>query len=381
MVPRPSSLPTGSFGATRRWWVVPLVGLALSLTGAADTAGQDAPQRLPPAYLTALSNYRAGDLTAAFGNVKELEAADLSEITGRLMRPDAAPGSSWSRLLTAAIMLHTEVFFIRAEAHPAPAYDPYIRSAHSLVRRLIEAGREGERGFGEAERIFARDWYLLLISFQHGRAEIGWSRAYLEEALKLFPKDPHFTLARGSDYEMLSDMRAGYLRTIDAQGGVRGQSKVNPDRELQEAVRWFEQAIALEPSLVEARLRLGRVLYRRGEYDRAAQQLDAVRQSSPWKELTYLALVFRGMAEAARGAYEPAEGFYAEARRLLPRGQTAAIASAEAAYLRGRVSDAGATIKATLQQPNKEDPWWVYISGEYWHFEGRLETLRKYVRQ
>jgi tetratricopeptide (TPR) repeat protein len=360
---------------------VPLVSLALALMGAAGAAGQDTPSRLPATYLTALSNYRAGDLAAAFGNVKELEAAALSDITRRLIRPNPAPGSSWSRLLTAAIMLHTEVFFIRAEAHPAAAYDPYIRSARSLVRGLIEAGRDGERGFGEAERIFARDWYLLLISFQHGRAEIGWSRAYLEEALKLFPKDPHFALARGSDYEMLSDMRAGYLSNLDSEGSLRGQSKVNPDRELEQAVRWFEQAIALEPELVEARLRLGRVLHRRGEYDRAARELDVVRQSAPWKELRYLALVFRGMVEAARGAYEPAEGFYAEARRILPRGQTAAIASAQAAYLRGRVSDAGATIQATLQQRNKEDPWWVYISGEYWHFEGRLETLRRFVRQ
>ena len=359
----------------------PLIGLALTLTGPADTAGQDARSRLPPAYLAALSNYRAGDLTAAFGNVKELEAADLSEITRRLIRPEAAAGSSRARLMTAAIMLHTEVFFIRAEAHPAPAYDPYIRSAHSLVRALIEAGRDGDWGFGEAERTFARDWYLLLISFQHGRADVGWSRAYLEEALGLFPKDPHLTLARGSDYELLSDMRAGYLRNVDAEGSMRGQSKVNPDRELEQAVRWLEQAVSLEPALVEARLRLGRVLYRRGEYDRAAQALDAVRQVAPWKELQYLALVFRGMVEAARGSYERAEGFYADARRILPRGQTAAIASAEAAYLRGRVTDAGATIQATLQQRDKEDPWWAYISGEAWHFGARLDTLRKYVRQ
>jgi predicted Zn-dependent protease len=87
------------------------------------------------------------------------------------------------------------------------------------------------------------------------------------------------------------------------------------------------------------------------------------------------------MVEAARGSYERADSFYADARRLLPRGQTAAIASAEAAYLRGRASEAGATIQATLQQADKEDPWWVYISGESWHFQGRLETLRKHVRQ
>ena len=381
MMPLPPPLPARSFGATRRWLAVSLVGLALTLVGAAGAAGQDAPPRLPPAYLSALSNYRAGDLAAAFGNVKALTAADLTEITNRLMRPDGVLGPSWPRLVKAAIMLHTEVFLIRAEAHPAPAFDPYIRSAHSMVRRVIQYARDGERGFGEPERLFARDWYLLLIAFQHGRSDIGWSRAFLEESLRLFPKDPHLTLARGSDYEMLSDMRAGYLTTIDAEGGVRGQWKVNPDDQLDEAIRWFERALALEPTLLEARMRLGRVLYRRGDYDRAAQEIDAVRTAVPWKELQYLALLFRGMVDAARGNYERAEGFYAEARRILPRGQTAAIASAEAAYLRGRVTDAGATIQATLQQPNKEDPWWAYISGEWWHFQSRLELLRKSVRQ
>jgi tetratricopeptide (TPR) repeat protein len=364
-----------------RWWAVPIAALALTVTAPGDMAGQQSPQRLPPAYLAAVSNYRAGDLTAAFGHVKDLEAAALSDITRRLMQPEVWPGSSWPRLLTAAIMLDTEVFFIRAEAHPAPAYDPYIRSAHALVRRLIDAAREGERGAGEAERLFARDWFLLMIAFQHGESDIGWSRAYLEEAFKLFPKDPHFALARGSNYEMLSDMRAGYLKAIDAEGGTTGQWKVAPDRMLDEAVRWFDQAIAGEPALIEARLRLGRALYRRGEYERAARELDAVRQSAPWKELQYLALVFRGMVEAARGDYERAESFYADARRLLPSGQTVAIASAEAAYLRGRVSDAGATILGTLQQRAKTDPWWVYTSGEYWHFESRLQSLREHIRQ
>ncbi len=367
-----------------RWCAAVVLAISLAAVGPAGpvvAAGQDPAQRLPSAYLTALSYYRAGDLSAAFGKLNELSTSDLSDITRRLIRADAAWDSSWPRLLTAAIMLHTEAFFIRAEAHPAPAFDSYIRSAHSLVLGLLQAGRDGRRGIGEPERMFARDWYLLLVSFQHGRSDIGWSRAYLEEALKAFPKDPHLILARGSDYEMLSDMKAGYLRNLDAEGGDRGHSKVSPDDQLDEAIRWFERAIALEPTLVEARLRLGRVLYRRGDYDRAALELDAVRQVAPWSELRYLALVFLGVVESARGSYERADGFYAEARRILPRGQSAAIASAQAAYLRGRVSDAATTIQATLQQANKQDPWWAYISGEWWHFESRLESIRELIRK
>jgi D-alanyl-D-alanine dipeptidase len=36
---------------------------------------------------------------------------------------------------------------------------------------------------------------------------------------------------------------------------------------------------------------------------------------------------------------------------------------------------------ATLQQAKKDDPWWVYNIGEWWHFEHRLAWIRKYVQQ
>jgi predicted negative regulator of RcsB-dependent stress response len=59
--------------------------------------------------------------------------------------------------------------------------------------------------------------------------------------------------------------------------------------------------------MMEARLRLGRLLYRRGDLDKAAQQLDAARQLAFRDELRYLALVFRGRVEAARGNYARAD--------------------------------------------------------------------------
>ena len=120
-----------------------------------------------------------------------------------------------------------------------------------------------------AERRFARDWYLLVVSFRHGRAEVGWSRAYLAEARELFPKDPQVLLVTGSDHEMVSHVTAGYLRRFSANGQSFNESKINPEKELEEAETYFKQAAALAPDLVEARLRLGRVLMRRGDLDGA----------------------------------------------------------------------------------------------------------------
>ena len=108
--------------------------------------------------------------------------------------------------------------------------------------------------------------------------------------------------------------------------------------------------------LFEARLRLGRLLYRRGELDRAATELEAARQLATQDELKYLALLFSGMVEAARGSYEQADGFYTDALRLLPTGQTVAIAKAETAYLRGRVSEAAATVQADIAADEEGRP-------------------------
>jgi tetratricopeptide (TPR) repeat protein len=359
--------------------VLAVVAIASAPLGAAQTASP-----LPPAYLSALASYRAGDLSSAFLKLEEVDKAELAGIARALLRRDVAAGSSWPRLLTAAILLHTEAFLIHAEAGPAPPTDPYLSSAHSLVRGLLRLAEDGERSFGETERSFVRDWYLLLVAVEHGRAEIGWSRAYLTEALKSFPNDLNLTLALGSDHEMLSDVSAGSINYFDSSGRFLRQSEVDADGELRDAIRVFEHVTAAAPRMPEARLRLGRLLYRRGDLDRAAQELDAAlplaRQAGP-PDLVYLALLFRGMVETARGNYDRAGMFYSEARVLLPLAQTAALAQAEAAYLRGRVAEAAATMQGALQQTEKDDPWWAYISGEWWHLEGRLEAIRKYVQQ
>jgi tetratricopeptide (TPR) repeat protein len=396
MIPLPPSLPKGSFGATSppslpkegfgatgRWCVVAVLAMVLGVPRPVDTAGQDAVPRLPADYLTALASYRAGDLAAAFGQLQQVGESQVMDITKRLMRPDVAAGANWPRLLMAAILLHTEAFLIRAEAEtggPA-ASDGYLASARLLVRRLLQLAEDGQPGIGEKERRFARDWYLLLVAVQHGRAEVGWSRAYLEEALKSFPKDPYLRVALGSNHEMLSDLSVGYVNYVDASGRYLRQGSVDAAHELRDAIRCLEEAVVLAPQLFEARLRLGRLLYRRGELDRAAKELETARQLAPQVELKYLALLFSGMVEAARGSYDRADRFYTDALQLLPAGQTAAIAKAETAYLRGRVSEAAATVQAVLQQTKKEDPWWGYMSGESWHLEHRLEWLRQYVQQ
>ena len=116
------------------------------------------------------------------------------------------------------------------------------------------------------------------------------------------------------------DQSAGYVTFFDTEGGSAGSRRWTTTTSL---ARRFATWSRRWPGS-EGRWRGGCAsggLYRRGDLDRAAQELDAARQLTSQDELRYLALVFRGMVEAARGHYERADSFYADALRLLPSGQ------------------------------------------------------------
>src|SRR5829696_6109183 len=153
-----------------------LIAMTVAAAAARPADAQRRPTPLPPQYLSALASYRAGDLPAALRQLTELGTDNLSRITRQLMTLDPAAAPGWPALMTAAVLLHTEAFFVRADAGHVGNDDEYISSAHGLVRRLIQLIDGGGPGFGERQRTFVRDWYLLLVSFQHGRTEIGWSR-------------------------------------------------------------------------------------------------------------------------------------------------------------------------------------------------------------
>jgi tetratricopeptide (TPR) repeat protein len=338
-------------------------------------------EALPPEYLTALSSYRAGNLAGALASLNTLGEAGMLDVTRQLMRADVAEPRLWPRLMTAAILLHTEIFFVRAEARNIAVDDPFLISAHNLTRRLLKLAEDRQPFIGEDQRRFALEWYLLVIAYRHGRGDVGWSRAYIEEARKTFPREPRLALALGADHEMLSVLTAGYLRRFDTSGRLRREGYLDPEDELADSIRYFKEAASGAPESIEARLRLGRGLYQIGDMDGAAGELDAARALNGPPTVMYLVLLFRGMVETARGALDTADSLYAEAQALMPNAQSGVIARSEAAYLRGRSSEAASGIMTLLRREKKNDPWWLYIQGEWWHFEGRLARLRATVQE
>jgi tetratricopeptide (TPR) repeat protein len=357
-------------------WLLRVVIAVLLVMAPATAPAQQQIDQHALALAEALATYRDGQLRAALSRVQSIPETSLNETVNRFCtREDVRPALRIVRMRIAAALL-TETAFVRIQSSSFASQDPYLSSAHALMRKLAEMADDGRDGAGDPERRFVRDWYLLVASFRHGRAEVGWSRAYLSEARERFAKDPQVLLVTGSDHEMVSDVTAGYLRRFSANGRSFNESKINPEKELEEAEKDFKQSAALAPDLAEARLRLGRVLMRRGDLDGATRELRGALAHAVQDQIRYLAWLFLGLVDVDRGDLEGAEQSYLEALRLFPRAQTVKVAMSELAYLKGRDGDAAAQIVALLQSFVREDPWWGYLLGDSWHFEARLAGMR-----
>jgi tetratricopeptide (TPR) repeat protein len=358
-----------------------VVGVALvSLYGVRPAQAQAALEEVHAGYRDALAHYRKGDLASAMTSLSALPDDQVRDAVRQLARRPAADGGPTLADLRTAVMLHTEKWFIRGEAGSDVVGDLHVVSARALVEAMVRRLREAPAKLSGEEGVFVRDWFLIIASYCHGHGEIGFSRAYLTEARKLFPADARLLLVTGSDHEVLSDLRAGYVQHFDADGRRTESTPVNAEKELGLAEQFLSEAARMAPDVSEARLRLGRVLYRRGDLSGAARELSAARSLTTHDAVSYLAAVFLGMVERARGEFAKAAALYGEALRIHPGGQTASLGLSEVAYLTGRAGDAAAMVATLLARPIEDEPWWGYIMGDWWHFEARLVAIRAMVQ-
>jgi len=356
------------------WLLRVVVVLLLGVATAARGEQQDDASTL--ALAEAISTYRSGDLRAALARLGTIPGEQINETVIRFCtRDNEQPALTLVRIRITAALL-TEMGLERLRNSPFTWRDPYLPSARTLIRMLVKLADRGQ-GARDKEGRFLRDWYLVMVAFHHGRAEIGWSRLYLAEARELFPRDPAVLLVSGSDHEILSDLSVGYLIRLNSDGKRSGDSRINPGRELEEAEKYLRQAVALAPEAAEAHLRLGRVLFRRGDLEGAAHALRAALARAPEDNVRYLAWTFLGQVEVDRGDLDSAEHCYSEALRVFPDGQIATLARSELAYLQGSAKEAADRVVAMLHMPRKVDPWGLYLAGDWWHLESRLTDMRE----
>jgi tetratricopeptide (TPR) repeat protein len=278
--------------------------------------------------------------------------------------------------LEAALLLHTELFFVTWDNTFPPArasgYAPKLRAQADVLRRL-----HAELVSYDARTPFLRTWYLLWESFLQVRSafELAQYGDHLATAVRAFPDDAEVLLAAGAHFEMRwwLDNDNPHRQPAPAGGGAAQNLRVARD--------WFGKAAAVPHPIAEIPLRLGRVLLALGEVDAAAIELRRAQGASKDPGLRYLSTLLLGAVAERRGDLDAAAAAYAEAATLVPFPQSARLAAAYVSHVRGQRTDAANAVVAALgNRSNDYDPWWLYTRGYSLQFDRLRQSARGLVK-
>ncbi|MGE5244236.1 MAG: tetratricopeptide repeat protein [Betaproteobacteria bacterium] len=220
---------------------------------------------------------------------------------------------------------------------------------------------------------------VLLTSSQ----QQGLALAQFDRCLAWLPRDPWLVLGRGSARESAARSMASL---------PPGATLANwPDRqpvvanEEARAAADYERAVALDPGLEEAWIRLARLRLTKGDPQSAARDLARVESASLAPVPAYWrSLLLGALAEAERKP-EEAAGDYRAALQAYPNGQSAAVALSHvmAESLGDRAGAAQLLREHLTGSPTRNfssDPWWLYDMGQAWRVSDWLEDIARRSR-
>jgi tetratricopeptide (TPR) repeat protein len=250
---------------------------------------------------------------------------------------DVSPCKGPRRAL--AVMLHTEA------AVQLDAVDDGLSFFHlQLALRLVP--------YIEPDPAFVERWYHFAVMFLLSRGDVRSSTQLADAAAARYPQHavPHYL--------------RGIVKEVSAMFDFDDLHSQPAERRLDLAVRDYERALRIDESLVDARLRWGRIraLRGRGEGDAA---LSSVAATAPLPSTRYLALLFLGASADQRGQLEPALRYYEAARAIHPAAQAACVAVSNILHRRAERASAGTIARACLAAASNEDAWWNYRVGAY----------------
>jgi tetratricopeptide (TPR) repeat protein len=226
---------------------------------------------------------------------------------------------------------------------------------------------------------FAGVWYHATTAFLFQKSSYGEVVTHLQRAAEVLPDDPQVLFDRGCFAEiqglprsqvLLSD---GDLVVLRAQrNGQRPPRQIASqaaelgippgDASNADAERLLRHALRVDPSLVEARVRLARLLEERKHYDEAAAELGTAVEGKPTGIVLFYAHLFAGRAAQALGRIDEAAVHYREAATLYPGAQSALLALSQVALLGADMTGALEPIHRMDVPPatalQRDDPWW-----------------------
>lgn len=312
--------------------------------------------------------------------VREMASLDhtLADTTVRWLAGIVARDGVDPRLATrvrAAALLHTHTALAGA---PATRFEQEWHLA--IARRLVDLqARPPAREPADAtarRRSFERRWWLAMAWYRHGALDLQALAAAVRTLTEKFRDDPEVLLQSGSFAETLAWSRLSATAIVPAS--LKTKSR---EAWLADAQSAYERALAADPDLDEARLRLGQVLSERGRHAAALAALSSVLQRATSQRLVYLARLFSGRACEHLGRFADAVAHYRAAAASCPACQAPLVALSHAAMKSGDAVEAGASASAVATMPSSDviDPLWEYYSGQFRNLPALLERMRREV--
>lgn len=250
--------------------------------------------------------------------------------------------------------LHWEFAMDMLEALPAaPTRDPIV----ALWFRAIGAQFASERNHAASMPHFARARRMVPDA-----AEVLFGEACFQETLGSPPEQEYVritVLPNGSQFLGVESAQAHFRR----------------------AESLLRRALTADSALVEARLRLGRVLAGLARHAEALTELQQVIIATRDERLMYYAHLFMGDSALALDRPQAARASYDAAIALYPRAQAARMGLGAALRAAGDRSTALTAILPTLNEPvdsrdASDDPWWNYYDGDAANRTALMERLR-----
>jgi tetratricopeptide (TPR) repeat protein len=310
-----------------------------------------------------------------------------------------------NRILNRGASLHADIVMLEAGRSFGPDASRRPRSSQVMLfmtdgqqTGLDDASVQWEMGRRLLDRVKPKDsrrlgpdpgadetvrrWYLASNAYMQAVEQMdGW---HVERAVQLFPRDPEILFLAACAREWFSGPQVQSVLASTTLSRDLFDLIGDAGDELGKAERLFRQSLEQNPKQVEARIRLGRVLGRRGRHQDAIVELRRATMETQNRLLQYYGQMFLGAEAAALDLADEARRAYQRASELYPNAQSPHLAMSALAARMGNRAEALSAIEPVVTADDpliSDDPWWSYYTSQARDLVGIVDALHEAIRK
>ncbi len=329
------------------------------------------------AWVNGVNGHRPGEVDDAWKVLSTYQRDELTAVVAAIQKGKMpVSAAEIPSLLRRATVLHTELAIDQVRAFQrSDVATTGVGALHfSMAGRLVDELRKRA-----PKDPVVRVWFVTAGAILLSEREVSIVADLLKRGLTWFPADPQLLLFAGAAYEWRASFRvqdAEDLGLVRTRIGGRAEN-------LARAEAFYRSAFNQDRTLIEAQVRLGRILGLCGRHTEAVLELEAARASlsrdpSASRAVQFYSSLFLGDELAAIGRNQLARSSYQSALAIFPGADSAHLALSNLEHSVGARDAALAVVVDMVRQRSTSplDPWRDYYrAGEARDVNTLLETL------